>query len=160
MVFTVSHLVRTAPDDIELPEEALEQTVGWLSRAQRPASLREFIAAQAPQRVMASLDVSPSEAPGEPVKRVTELDESELQHVVVAVLREAPPDSVLAIVGEGNYSPARLIRLVEAGRPLGRELTAATARHIELLEGLIEAGKIKELSHQGSSPELEINLHF
>ena len=76
---------------------------------------------QAPQGVMASLDVSPSDAPGEPVKRVTERNADELQHVVVAVLREAPPDSVVAIVGAGKYSAESLLRHGEAGTPLGRE---------------------------------------
>lgn len=160
MVITVSHLVRSAPSNIELTEEALSQTVGWLSHANRPATLREFIAAQAPRQVLASLDVSPTEAPNEPVKRVTELGEGELRHVVVTVLREAPPDSVLAMVDKGSYSLQKLIREVQRGTVLGKQITGATARHIELLEALIEAGKVKGLSHREQREAVEIDLDY
>lgn len=156
MVASVSHLLETAPDDIELPATALEQTVGWLSREQRPVPLREFIACRAPKRVMLALAVQPKDAPCEPIKRVTELNDDELRHVVVSVLRESPEDSVLAIVGDGRYNRETLVREVEAGTPLGQQLTAATARHIALLEGLIESGKVKGLTE--AEPAIDIDL--
>ncbi|MGH2614307.1 MAG: hypothetical protein ACRDJC_03630 [Thermomicrobiales bacterium] len=106
------------------------------------------------------MDVNPSEAPIEPVKRVTELTDGELRQVVVSILKEAPPDSVLAIIGEGTYNQEELVHQVESGTPLGQELTKAIERHIELLEGLIDAGKIKGLSSRQSSSNAGIVLQF
>lgn len=160
MAITVANLVRSAPDDIELPEEALNQTVGWLSNEQRPVSLREFVAAQAPARVQASLHVKPWEAPKGRIKRVTELDDDELRHMVLSVLEEAPPEVVLSIVGDGSYDAAALARAVRRGTPIGRQVIEATSRHIELVEGLVEAGKIKGLTHEETTRDLKIDLDF
>ena len=42
----INRLVTAAPT-LALPQEAMEQIVGWSSNEQRPVTLREFVAARA-----------------------------------------------------------------------------------------------------------------
>lgn len=75
-------------------------------------------------------------------------------------LEEAPPEVVLSIVGDGSYDAAALARAVRRGTPIGRQVIEATSRHIELVEGLVEAGKIKGLTHEETTRDLKIDLDF
>ena len=98
--------------------------------------------------VRAALAVDPVEVPSERVKRVTELGEDEVRQMVLSILRSDSGRAVLAVVGEGSYSADQLIADVESGTPIGRRLIAATTRLIDLLEGLIEAGKVAGVSQE------------
>lgn len=144
-----------ATSGFTLPPSALAQTVGWSSERERPISLREFVAARAPQSAREALRVSPEEAT-EPVKRVTDLNEEELRETTCAVLREAPADETVVIVGTGELSTGELIRQVRAGTELGQELISATRSHIDLLEQLVETGKLSGLEPDGEDFSIKV----
>lgn len=127
---------------VQLPPSALGQTVGWSSQDKRPVSLRDFIAARAPRAVGALLDTD-SRGDPEHVKRITELTDEELQETVCALLGEAPENIRVAILGHGDFSIEDLIGHVRTRSDLGLRLISAARRHIDLLERLVEAGKLR-----------------
>lgn len=139
-VMNYERFVESAPK-FKLPPSALDHTVGWSSAEERPLSLLEFIAARAPRAVTASFGIRPHPAP-ESVKRVAELTDEELKETVTALLRQTPKNIKFAIGARGAFSTEELIEHVKADTELGLRLTAAAKGHIDLLERLIEAGKL------------------
>jgi hypothetical protein len=142
--------VLAAAPALALPAAALDQTVGWSAERQRPVSLREYIASRAPRSVRLALHVDRSEATA-PVKRATELTDEELRETTCAILREGTEGTKLAILGQGLFSAEELEREVREGTPLGIRLQKATKRHLALLQGLVEAGKLRSV-RDGDQP--------
>lgn len=145
------NVIESVPD-IRLTPRALEQTVSWSTERKGPLSLREFVASRVPKAAKA-LDIENSKGV-ERVKKISELSEEELVETVCARLREGTNDARLAVVGEHDFSMDELIDQVRIRTELGRRLISSTKRSIELLEQLVESGKI----NNGIEPKLSVKL--
>ncbi|MDQ3696042.1 MAG: hypothetical protein M3464_20855 [Chloroflexota bacterium] len=153
-----SNILSLVPDDLLLPNAALDQTVAWSTELRRAVSLREFIASRASEGVMRALAIAPEEAPPDPVKRVTEMTDEELRRTVIAIVRRNSEGGVLAVAGDGTYTVDELVHEVELGSELGNRFTAATARHINLLEDFVDSGGVKGM--EKPLAEVDIELDF
>jgi hypothetical protein len=66
-------------------------------------------------------------------ERFARLDLEQLQRLVLARLRGAPPDQALSLFGEGGYSIADVIDHIERGTSLGLRVIEAERKLVAML---------------------------
>ncbi len=133
-------LLDQAPE-LALPPAALSQVVSWSSEDDRPISLGEFLAARAPHAAKV-FQLGPSRTKLA-VPRPADLTDAEMTKVVTARLREGATDARLAVLGQGAFTVDQLIQEIAVGTELGKRLLSAERRHLELLDRLAEANKLR-----------------
>jgi hypothetical protein len=139
-----SHRLVTSAPVIQLSPVALGQIVSWSDRNDEPFSLRQYVASRV-KSMADRLRVQLDEAKGEYVPRVTELGDKALAEVVCERLRrdaEQAGAAPLVIMGVGTFSNQQLIHHVRDRTEVGFMLLSSEQRNIDVLEGLIEAGKV------------------
>lgn len=139
---------------IKIPAKALQQVIGWSTELSQPVLLREYVAARAPEYVRVNLKVPPVKT-GLVVKRANELTDEEIHKTALEILKNEH-NNYRVVSGDGDFSPAELTDQVATRTGLGPGLVIALMRHIEVMESLVDTGRITGILAPGEKlPEPE-----